>query len=128
MDIDRSKRYTQQEVEALSSLEWNFCTFYEPGEREPFFLATTKEPRGPQEVDYRALLAKYIAHVMDCEGCNFIETTRHSDVKFSLAETDALKALARSANQGPADILEGPKPRRVRCCAHCLSKGKVTTW
>jgi hypothetical protein len=33
-----------------------------------------------------------------------------------------------SANQGPADILEGPKPRRVRCCAHCLSKGKVTVW
>ena len=31
-------------------------------------------------------------------------------------------------NEGPADILEGHKPQRKRCCVHCLAKGKVTVW
>lgn len=31
-------------------------------------------------------------------------------------------------NQGPADLIAGMKPRRVRCCVHCLAKGKVTVW
>lgn len=30
-------------------------------------------------------------------------------------------------HQGPADT-GGKLTNRVRCCVHCLAKGKVTTW
>lgn len=57
--------------------------------------------RTPEAVDYRILLKKYIRHVGECEGANFIETCRHSDVKFTDAEHLALLELER---EGDAEI------------------------
>lgn len=31
-------------------------------------------------------------------------------------------------NIGPANVIVGTRPARMRCCVHCLSKGSVITW
>jgi len=34
-------------------------------------------------MDYKKLLSKYIAHLYDVEGADFIDTARHSAVRFT---------------------------------------------
>ena len=47
------------------------------------------------DIDYKVLLKKYIDHVGDCEGSNFIYhiNSSMSDVKFSELEIKTLKEL-----------------------------------
>ena len=61
-------------------------------------------------MDYRELLLKYIQHVKDCEGVEFIidGSTALSDVDFTpeeWAELEALALVARSDTSPPAPSL-----------------------
>jgi hypothetical protein len=48
------------------------------------------------EVDYRKLLEKYISHVKDCEGVDFINfgDNTGSEAKFSKEEWEILQAIS----------------------------------
>jgi hypothetical protein len=51
-------------------------------------------------IDYRALLAKYIGYVTDCEGTDFIEDGQRGysgDVSFTPEEWAALQAMLPEA-------------------------------
>lgn len=55
--------------------------------------ALARVPTPPPELDYKALLQKYIEHVGGCEGTDFLgEHHRHrGDVKFTDKEWQALR-------------------------------------
>lgn len=46
-------------------------------------------------MDYKTLLEKYMKHVQDCEGINFlpVEWYYMSEVEFTQEEKDALQAI-----------------------------------
>lgn len=48
-------------------------------------------------MDYKALLTKYIAHLHEVEGADFIDTGRQSDVVFTDDERAALLGCAEDA-------------------------------
>lgn len=50
------------------------------------------------DTDYKALLAKYIAHLYCVEGVDFIDTGRHSDIEFTQDEIAALRGCADAAD------------------------------
>lgn len=52
-------------------------------------------------MDYKSLLVKYIAHLHDVEGADFIDTGRHSDVVFTEDEVAALRDCAKLAGDEP---------------------------
>ena len=50
-------------------------------------------------IDYKSLLKKYIKHVSDCEGIDFIDRINEhqfSDVKFSDDESEKLKEFSNN--------------------------------
>lgn len=49
--------------------------------------------------DPHALLTKYMAHVLDCEGATFVENHRHSDIKFTPEEQATLERIEPFAAQ-----------------------------
>lgn len=61
-------------------------------------IADYEATRPSAPVDYRTLLKKYIRHVGECEGANFIETWYASDVKFTDPEKLALQELEREGD------------------------------
>lgn len=67
----------------------------------------------PRVTDWRALLVKYMAHVMDEEGISYVSTYLGSTDPFTPEERAALEAVEAEAN-GPLgdigpDAFEGPQ-------------------
>jgi len=46
-----------------------------------------------EEIDYEILLAKYMAHIMDCEGSDFISQLNRGEVKFDESEVKILNKM-----------------------------------
>lgn len=48
----------------------------------------------PEPIDFEALLRKYVEHVSDCEGINYLSQIgeSHSEVEFTPEEVAYLKA------------------------------------
>jgi hypothetical protein len=48
------------------------------------------------EIDYKALLSKYIAYVKDTEGTDFIECPGFSEIEFTSEEWKELKNISNN--------------------------------
>lgn len=49
------------------------------------------------EQDWRGLLVRYMAHILDHEGISYVDSMSHLEEPLSDAEQDALKALEPEA-------------------------------
>jgi len=49
-----------------------------------------------ENIDYKNLLKRYIAHVVECEGIDFIDSWHHSDVELQENEKEILRKLTNN--------------------------------
>ncbi len=61
-------------------------------------------------MDYEALLRKYVAHVVEHEGWDYIEHTPPRDVEFSPDEWAALESIAAGIKVPPPKPIAKPTP------------------
>jgi hypothetical protein len=88
IEIDRETRINVGEGGVVSGpISWGLGS--RPADPGDVFRITPAPP------DFRALLVRYISHVQDCEGVDFIRHgVHHNDDNFTPAEWALLKQLA----------------------------------